>query len=265
MPEAAGLHYLEAGSGDQVLVLLHAFPLHAAMWERQLQNLSDGWRVVAPDLPGFGESEPRPDPESATLEPMADAVADLLDRLGVTGVVLGGLSMGGYTAFVFARRHRTRVRALILSDTRAAADTDEVKERRTSQQAQVREQGTADLIETLLGTLLTEETRSTRPQIVEQARSLMRHAHPDAIVAGLEAMKRRSDATDDLAGLDVPALVLVGDQDASVSVEEARAMVHQLPQARLAVIPGAGHLSNLEQPEAFNAEVKGFLDQLASA
>ncbi len=257
------LHFLEAGSGDQALVLLHAFPLHAAMWEHQLAELpSDGWRIIAPDLPGFGQSDPLPDPDQPSLDAMADAVAGLLDHVGLSQVVLGGLSMGGYIAFVFARRHRSRVRALVLADTRAGADTDEVKERRTKQQAQVREQGTKELVETLLGNLLTEETRTSRPEIVDGTRRLMLDISPDAVVAGLEAMKRRTDATEELAGLDLPALVLVGDQDATAPVEVAGEMASKLPRARLAIIPGAGHLSNLEQPERFTAELKAFLDEL---
>ena len=172
--------------------------------------------------------------------------------------------MGGYTTFVFARHHRPLVRALVLSDTRAGADTAEVKERRTAQQGQVREKGTAELVETLLGTLLTEETHTDRPEIVEHARGLMLDTAPETVIAGLEAMKRRSDATEELAGLDVPTLVMVGDQDATVPVDVAEDMAKQLPNARLAVIPDAGHLSNLEQPQAFNAELKAFLDELST-
>jgi pimeloyl-ACP methyl ester carboxylesterase len=262
--EGARLHYLEAGSGDQVLVLLHAFPLHAGMWERQLEELSDGWRVVAPDLPGFGQSDPLPEPDQASLEAMADAVAGLLSHLEVPAAVIGGLSMGGYAAFVLARHHRRLVRGLVLADTRAAADTQEVKERRTNQQAQVREQGTEELVEGQLQALLTEETHAERPEIVEHARRLMSDASPAAVVAALEAMKRRSDATGDLAGLDVPTLVVVGEQDGSSPVDVAEEMAQRLPHARLAVIPGAGHLSNLEQPEVFNAELKAFLGELGS-
>lgn len=258
------LHYLEAGSGDRALVLLHAFPLHAAMWERQLADLSDGWRVIAPDLPGFGQSDPLPDPNEPSLEALADAVAGLLDHLGLSQVVLGGLSMGGYTAFVFARHHRPRLRALVLADTRAGADSSEVRERRTKQQGEVRERGTAELVETLLGNLLTEETHAQRHEIVEHARRLMLDASPGAVIAALEAMKRRSDASEDLAGLDVPTLILVGDKDASAPVDVAEEMAQHLPNARLAIIPDAGHLSNLEQPKAFNAELKAFLNELDS-
>ncbi len=260
--DGARINYLDAGTGEPALVLLHAFPLHAAMWEHQLETLAAGWRVIAPDFPGFGQSDPLPDPEQASLEVMADAVAGLLSELGVSAAVFGGLSMGGYAAFVLARHHRSLVRALVLADTRAGADTAEVKERRTSQQAQVRERGTEELVEALLGSLLTEQTHSTRPDVVELARRLMSDASPEAVVAALEAMKRRSDATAELDGLDVPTLVIVGEQDATAPVDVAEEMAQRLPKARLAVIPGAGHLSSLEQPEAFNAELQRFLQEL---
>ena len=257
----ARLHYLDAGSGDPSVVLLHAFPLHAAMWAEQITALSPRWRVIAPDFPGFGRSDPVGDPSTASLEVLADSVAGLLRHLELSGVVLCGLSMGGYTAFVVARRHRPLLRALVLADTRAGADTPEVRERRTSQQAQVREKGTAELIEALLNTLLAEQTRQRRPDVVERTRRLMQDATPEAFVGALEAMKRRSDATGELASIDVPTLVLVGDQDATAPVEVAEEMTRRLPRARLAVIPGAGHLSNLESP-AFTTELEAFLDEL---
>ncbi|MCA1691211.1 MAG: alpha/beta fold hydrolase, partial [Actinobacteria bacterium] len=121
----APLHYLEAGSGDPPLVLLHAFPLNAAMWEPQVADLSDRWRVIAPDLPGFGKSAPFPEDSAVSIDGMADVIAGLLDELDVPEVALGGLSLGGYVAFAFARRHRPRLRALVLADTRAGADSDE--------------------------------------------------------------------------------------------------------------------------------------------
>lgn len=256
------LHYQEAGTGDRAVVLLHAFPLHAAMWDDQLVALSDRWRVIAPDLPGFGDSEPLPDPDTASLDSMADAVAGLISHLGLSRAVIGGLSMGGYLAFVLARRHRSLVEALVLADTRAAADTDEVKERRSSQQQQARAEGTAELIDTMLGTLLAETTRTGQPDTIDRVRRLMERASPQAFVAALQAMKDRADASDELAGLNVPTLVLVGDQDATAPVEVAEEMCAELPDCRLAVIESAGHLSNLENPEAFTAELRSFLESL---
>ena len=253
--------YLDAGSGlgfspgAPVLVLLHAFPLNAEMWQPQMDGLADQWRVIAPDL--TPERAPKP-----SVDAMADAVASLLDELGVDQIVLGGLSMGGYVAFAFLRRHPSRVRGLVLADTRAGADSEEVRQRRTAQQAQVRSEGTAGLVETMVGSLLSEHTRANRPDVVTRARMLMRQASPEHVVAALEAMKRRPDSSPDLAGIDVPALVVVGQHDGPAPPAVAEEMAAQLPDARLLVIPRAGHLTNLEDAERFTAELRSFLDQL---
>lgn len=248
------MHWLEAGAGEPVVVLLHAFPLHAGMWEPQLEGLSDRCRVVAPDLLGFGGTDAPEDPGAYSVDRWADGVAALLDHLGLDGVVLGGLSMGGYVTFAFLRRHRHRLAGLVLADTRPGPDTPEVAERRTAQARQIAEEGTRRLIETLLEGLLGEHTRAHRPAVVESARRLM--ANPaSGFVGALEAMKRRPDSTPDLPSIDVPTLVVVGNDDRASPPETAREMADAIPCASLAVIPHAGHLSNLEEPEAFNREV----------
>jgi 3-oxoadipate enol-lactonase len=252
------LHYLEAGAGDPALVLLHAFPLHAGMWAPQLEHLSAQRRVIAPDLLGFGGSDA---PESMfryTMLGYADLVAGLLDRLGLDRVVLGGLSMGGYVSFAFLREHASRVAGLILADTRAAADTTEVFERRTDQQDQVARIGTTALIEVLLPGLLSDDTRATRLDLVEQVRRFMANP-PAGYIGALEAMKHRPDATADLAGITVPTLVLVGEHDGPSPPDVARSMQEGIPGAELVVLPRAGHLSNLEAADEFNAAVADFL------
>jgi pimeloyl-ACP methyl ester carboxylesterase len=246
------VHYLEAGTGDPPVVLLHAFPLHAAMWTPQLEELCEEWRVIAPDLPG-----------GPSMDAMADAVADLVEDLGVGPVVIGGLSMGGYVTFAFLRRHRRLARATVLADTRPGPDTDEIRTRRSRQQAQVREEGTAALVDSMVSSLLSEHTRTTRPDVVDNAHALMADVDPEHIVAHLEAMKHRPDSTPDLAGLDLPALVVVGGDDQVSPPDVAAQMRDRLPNAQLTVIPDAGHLSSLEAPDAFNAALRAFLDQLA--
>ena len=255
------LHFLDLGSGEPALVLLHAFPLHAGMWAPQIEHLSPTWRVVAPDLLGFGGSGAPDSMYRHTMAGYADLVAGLLDRLGLGRVVLGGLSMGGYVAFAFLRQYPERVSGLILADTRASADTTEVFERRTDQQDQVARIGTTALIETLLGGLLCEETRAERPELVEHVRRLMANT-PAGFIGALEAMKHRPDATGELPGIAVPTLVVVGEADSLSPPDVARAMQGRIPQAELAVLPHAGHLSNLEAAEAFNAAVAGFLAKL---
>jgi pimeloyl-ACP methyl ester carboxylesterase len=259
--DGARIHYLDKGTGEPALVLLHAFPLHSGMWAPQFEALSTDWRVVAPDFLGFGGSDAPDSLFRSTLVGFADLVAGLLDGLGLDEVVLGGLSMGGYVSFAFLRQYAERVVGLILADTRAAADTQEAFDRRTEQQDQVARIGTATLIEVLLAGLLSEDTRANRLDLVEQVRRLM--ANPAAgYIGGLEAMKHRPDATAELAGIAVPTLVLVGEDDAPSPPDVVRAMQERIPKSELAVLPNAGHLSNLEAAEEFNAAVAGFLARL---
>jgi 3-oxoadipate enol-lactonase len=256
--DGTSIHYHEAGSGDPPVVLLHAFPLHAGMWEPQLAALGGRARVVAPDLKGFGASDAPDDPALYSMDAYADEVAGLLDHLDLPRVVLGGLSMGGYVAFAFLRRHRERVAALVLADTRPEADAPEVLERRTNQQRQVAEEGTAGVIETLLGSLLSEHTRRQQPAVVELARHLMDNP-PGGFIGALAAMKRRIDASEELAAIDVPTLVLVGEEDPVSPPEVAEAMSARIPGSRVVTLPRAGHLSNLEATEAVNRAVLDFL------
>ena len=255
------LHYEEAGSGGPALVLLHAFPLHAAMWGPQLACLSTGRRVVAPDLKGFGASDAPEDLSRYTMLGYADELAGLLDGLGLDRVVVGGLSMGGYVALAFLRQYADRVVGLVLADTRAGADTAEVFERRTNQQDQVARTGTTALIEELLRGLLSDHTRAHRLELVEQVRRLMANP-PAGYIGALEAMKHRSDATAELGSIAVPTLVVVGEDDTLAPPDVARAMHEAIPGSRLAVLPKAGHLSNLEAPDEFNAAVADLLEQL---
>ncbi|MGI9120756.1 MAG: alpha/beta fold hydrolase [Acidimicrobiales bacterium] len=252
------LHYLDRGTGDPVLVLLHAFPLHAGMWAPQLEALSARVRVIAPDLVGFGGSDVPDDPDAYSVEAWADSVAGLANHLGLDRIVLAGLSMGGYVAFSFLRRHRARLAGLVLADTRPGPDTNEAAERRSAQQRQVAEEGTAGLIDTLVQGLLSEHTRLRRPELVDAARHLM-DSPPAGYVGALEAMKRRPDSTPELTGIDVPTMVVVGEEDALSPPDVARDMLAVIPGAELSVLAGAGHLSNLEAVDAFNATVMGLL------
>ena len=255
------LHYADVGSGEPALVLLHGFPLHSGMWAPQLEHLSAQRRVIAPDLLGFGSSDAPHSMFRYTMAGYADLVAGLLDTLGLRRVVLGGLSMGGYVAFAFLREYADRVAGLILADTRSGADSTEAFERRTDQQDQVARVGTVALIETLLAGLLSEHTRTNRLELVERVRRLMANP-PAGFIGALEAMKFRPDATEELARISVPTLVLVGEDDSIAPPEVAREMQERIAGAELAVLPRAGHLSNLEAADEFNAAVAGFLSRL---
>jgi len=246
------LAYEERGTG-RPLVLLHAFPLSSAMWA----GLSMRGRVIAPDQRGFGASALGEDAPS--LGECADDVLALLDRLGLDRVALGGLSMGGYVAMELLRRAPERVAALLLADTKAQADTAEQREGRLRTAETVEREGTAQLADTMLPALLGRTALEARPEVVDRVRRWVGAATPATVAWASRAMAARPDAFEVLRATDVPALVIVGDQDVLSPVALAREMADALPQGRLLVVPEAGHLSAVEDPEAFGAGVNDFL------
>ncbi|MCA1683468.1 MAG: alpha/beta hydrolase, partial [Actinobacteria bacterium] len=203
--------YIDSGGDDPAVVLLHAFPLNSGQWEGQVESLADRYRFICPDFQGFGSSTAPEDESSYSLDGFADDVAAILDELNLDKVVLVGLSMGGYTAFAFLRRHRERVSALVLADAKAEADPPEGKEKRTNQQAQVRAEGTAGLIEGLSGALLGEPTREKKPDVVAATKKLMAENPPAGFIGALEAMKNRPDSSGELGQIGVPTLIIVGE------------------------------------------------------
>ena len=257
MPVELAVH--ESGSGPAV-VLLHAFPLSSAMWREQREALDGRYRVLTPDTRGFGGS-PLGDDEPS-LDRCADDVVALLDRLDLDRVVLGGLSMGGYVAMALLRRHPERVRALVLADTKAGADPDAGRANRLRIAEAVERDGSGVLVDEVLPALLGPTTTSQRPEVAGRVRALVQAAPPAAAAWAQRAMAARPASLDVLAQTDVPALVLVGDEDALSPVADAHAMADALPQGRLVVLPGAGHLSAVEVPTQFAAALGAFLDDL---
>lgn len=257
---ATKVGYHDHGGDGIPVVLIHAFPLNSTMWQGQIDALSSNHRFVTVDLQGFGSADAPEDASGYSMGEFADQIKAVIDEIGADKVVLVGLSMGGYIAFEFWRRYRDRVAGLVLADTRAEADPPEGKEKRTAQQQQVREQGTSGLIDALTGALLGESTRTNKPEVVEAAKKAM--ANPDAgFIGALEAMKNRPDSTGDLAGIDVPTLVIVGENDGVTPPDAARKIHEHVGGSQLVVISGAGHLSNLEAPDEFNQALDGFLAQ----
>ena len=254
------LHVREAGTGHPV-VLLHAFPLSSAMWLEQRNTLGERYHVVTPDQRGFGGSPLGWDEPS--LDQVADDVAAMLDARDLDQVVLGGLSMGGYAAMAFLRRHPSRVRALVLADTKATADPPEAAANRERIAARLEADASADvLVEDVLPTLLGPTTGRDRPLVLGRVKGLVEAAPPAAAAWAQRAMAARPDSLDTLRATDVPALVVWGSEDTLSSRTDVDAMVEALPQGRLAVLDGAGHLSAVEVPEAFDAVVGEFLDGL---
>ncbi len=254
------VEYDDIGAGP-VVVLLHAFPLSRAMWRPQREDLQAVCRVVTPDLRGFGGTGGFAGPPS--VDRMADDVAALLDALRVNEpVVVGGLSMGGYVALAFARRFPGRLRGLILADTRAEADTPEGKANRDRTIALARSHSAGEVFEQMLPKMVSEETRSRRPGVIGEARRIAAGQSQVGVIAALQALRDRPDATPSLRAIAVPTLVLVGSDDVLTPPAAAQALAAGIAGSQLAVIQGAGHLSNLEQPGLFNAAVRTFLPRI---
>lgn len=253
------LAYDVSGDGP-TLCLLHAFPFHRGMWRPQVETLRRSWRVVTFDARGFGES-PRGD-GLLTMERIADDAVALLDHLAEDQAVFAGLSMGGYAAFALHRRHRDRVRALVLADTRAEADTDEGRAGRAALSERVRRDGAEPAVDAMLPLLLGSHTRSSNPELVETVRAMMLAAPAGGITDALAGLGVRADSTLTLREIRCPALVVVGEEDELTPMASAETIRQGIAGSRLAIIPKAGHLSNLENPEAFNAAVSGFLTSL---
>ncbi len=257
-------HVVDSGSGP-VILLVHGYPLDHSMWRFQIAGLSDQYRVIAPDLAGFGKSElnsiqQRDDLKAGSMAMMADELAAMLDSLNIDEpVVFCGLSMGGYVGWEFFKRHRIRLRGLIACDTRAAADTPEVARGRRIVAETVLRKGSQEIAEGLIGKLFGVRSREIAPERIVEMQNVIGSAKREAVAAASYAMARRADSTGLLPQLDLPALIVVGEQDTISTVEEMRGIADAISDARFVVLEDAGHMAPLECPERFNTVVKKFL------
>lgn len=263
MPVIGKFGYLEAlprpsGRPERTLVLIHAFPLNARMWEPQLALAEAGWRVIAPHLRGTNGGPPQ-DPV-ATMDDCAADLIDLLDALHIENAVIGGLSMGGYVTFALFRHAPRYFRGMVLADTRPQADTPEAIEGRKRLLAVVREKGAAAVADEMIPKLLGETTRRNRPDLVAHVGDLVRSNPPDAIAGAISALMSRPDSTSILPSIHCPTLILVGEEDMLTPPALSQDMQRAIGGAELVMVPRAGHLSSLEQPEVFNAALARFLE-----
>lgn len=246
----------------RVVVLIHAFPLGAAMWEAQAKALPDGWRLLAPDLRGFGGStllEPDDDP---MIDDYAADVEDLLRELGVTSAVLGGLSMGGYATLALLRRTPGLASGVVLANTRAGADTTEGRANRRSMLALLDREGPPGIARDMMPKLLGKTTLETRADVEPLVRRLIKQQSPTALRGAVLRMMQRPDSLGVIERVKVPTVIIAGDEDVLTPVEESRKMLAVTDQAELIILPAAGHLTNLEQPAAFNDALRSFLGRL---
>jgi 3-oxoadipate enol-lactonase len=254
------LAYSDTGSGSPVVLLVHGFPLNRSMWDPQMGRLrAAGMRVIAPDLRGFGASDGA-EGDPLTMAQHADDLAALLNALSVNEpVVYVGLSMGGYVAFAFWQRHRERIRALVLVDTRAAADTTAgLLDRNEMIRRAEAERSSQVAIEMMQPKLFSPHLRAGAP-VVHQVLAMMRSNSGAAVANGARGLAQRAASFELLPTIDVPTLVVVGEFDQLTPPADAEAIAGGIPGARLVTIDGAGHMANMENPEAFNETLLGFI------
>jgi 3-oxoadipate enol-lactonase len=248
--------YDEYGSGLP-LVLLHGHPFNRSMWDEQIAAFSASYRVIVPDLRGYGETSVVPGKTS--VEDFANDLAALLDVLAIERIILGGLSMGGQIVFEFYRLFPERVQALILADTQPQVDTEEARAKRYVNAQRIVEQGMQGLAEEMLPGLLAARTFAEQHDVVEKVRQMMLHTAPEGAAAAMRGRAERRDYTSLLREITVPTLIVVGSEDAFTPISDAELMHREIAGSRLAIIEGTGHMPNMERPDEFNALLRQFL------
>jgi 3-oxoadipate enol-lactonase len=255
----AEIVYWTLGAGRPV-VLLHPFPVNHEFWLPVAETLSSRYRLILPDLRGHGDSEVGEGP--ATMEKHAADLSRVMEDAQVGRAPLIGVSIGGYLLFEFWRRHRERVAALGLCNTKAPADGTEARAGRLQAANDVLERGTEPFLESMVARVLGKTTRETRPDLVDGVLRMMRKMSPEDIAQVQRGMAERADSVDTLKTINVPTLILTGDEDIFTGVNEADLLRQRIAGSEMRVIPKAGHYAAWEQPEHTARLLRQFLDAL---
>lgn len=251
--------YDDNGTGENVLVLVHGHPFDRSMWRPQVNAFAaSNWRVLVPDLRGYGESSVIAG--ETTFDVFVHDIALLLDRLNIRDVVIGGLSMGGQIVMEFCRLYPERVRGIVLAATLPQAETEEGKRNRTIMADRLLNEGMKPYVEEALSKMLAPGNLKALPAVAEHVRSMMQAAHPAGAAAALRGRAERPDYESTLAGLDVPALIVVGAEDAFTTRADAERMHSLVQHSELVWMEGVGHMPNLENELEFNAAVRRLLN-----
>jgi len=247
------------------LMFIHGYPLNRNIWKRQWEDLADLVHVIAPDLRGHGESVLAANEARNfypfSMELLADDCVHVLDILKITQpVILCGLSMGGYISFALYRKYPDRVAGLILAATRSNADSPDARINRQNAVDLVRSSGVQSIVDSMLPRMLAPKTFAENPRLVQQVQDIMLSSTVEGIIGDSLGMKDRPDSTGLLSGIHLPTLILLGAEDQFISTREAEGMHAAIQDSRLVVMPDAGHLLNMEKPELFNHEIRGFIN-----
>ena len=247
---ARRVRYLEVGNGWPV-VLLHAFPMTADLWRAQLEHAPDGWRFIAPDV--------TVQPGAESIDQMAADVLQLADQIEIERAVIGGISMGGYVTLAAYRRAPERFSGMVLANTRATADTPEVRQGRDRLIALARDGGASAIAAEMLPKLVGATSVRERPDVLDRVRAIAESNSGETLAGALAAMKARPDASDILERISCATLVIAADEDVVTPPAEVERMQQRIPRSRLVVLRGAGHLSNLDAPDDFSRALTDFL------
>lgn len=258
--EDGTISYIKAGHGRPCL-LIHGFPLDHSMWRHQFAELSKSLRVIAVDLPGFGQSSLPSAPLS--IVGLADRLAEFLDRLNIREkIILAGLSMGGSIAMQFALRHGERLAQLILCDCRAAVDSPEARQMRYDLADRVLREGPEFVAQAMPMRLFAPQAIHEQAEMVASIQNVIRTTSRESIAAGSRALADREDVVRRMSEIEAPTLLVVGQQDVISTVQEMRQMAESIPNARLVEIAGAGHMAPLESPTSVNSAIIQWLTAL---
>lgn len=255
----AEIVYWTLGDGAPV-VLLHPFPAHHEFWLPVAEALATRYRLILPDLRGHGESGVGEGP--ATMAKDAADVARVMDDAEVGRVPIVGVSIGGYVIFEFWRKYRGRIAAMGLCNTKAAADGAEARTGRLQAAADVLKRGTEPFFESMIPKLFGKTTQENRPDLVDGALRMMRKMSPEDVAQVQRGMADRPDSTDTLKTINVPALILTGEEDRMTGVSEAEFMKQHIAGSRMHVIARAGHYVPWEQPQEVARLLRNFLDRV---
>jgi len=251
----AAIFYEDSGKGSPPLVLVHGFPLDSRIFADQATSLSKDRRVIRPDLRGFGQSQSSA--PSFSIASLADDLDALLKDIDALPCVLGGLSMGGYIALAFATKYASDLKGLILIDTRSEGDTSDGKAARDKMVASLKQGGSRAIADQMFPKMLAPQNQST--EVGARARNIMESQRPETIERALIAMRDREDYTSILPSIVAPTLVLVGENDTIAPPDLAKKLHAAIPNSILQIIPNAGHLSTMEQPQAVTQAIREFL------
>src|SRR5690606_2135566 len=250
--------YDDLGEGNVPIVFIRGFPFDKTMWRKQLDDLKSTHRVIAYDLHGFGKST---DEDTAlSMDLFGDDLINFLDHLDIKKAIICGLSMGGYIALNVVHRFPERFQKLILCDTQCIADSDEARGKRMATIEDINANGTKEFVENFLKGAFYEESFTSKKEIVEELKNVVSSNSPEVLTRGLKALANRSETCSSLKEINIPTLIICGKEDGLTPPARSEMMHEKIKVSTLHLIKNAGHVSNLEQPEAFNKHLREFLN-----